>query len=145
MPVFYVLSLIILIVAWRKRPAHYDGWRRHAGTIALVSATASLLLLPLIALLNHAIGPFRRGPQNISPEERKRRRVDAAKREADRKAELALLDSMGRPQGYIVGQQVEALIPPELKENRHAIVNARRKISESTGYEYDTVAQYHKE
>jgi len=59
MPVFYVLSLIILIVAWRKRPAHYDGWRRHAGTIALVSATASLLLLPLIALLNHAIGPFR--------------------------------------------------------------------------------------
>lgn len=45
---------------------------------------------------------------------------------------------------FIVGMQVEIEIPEGLKENKDAIVRARRVVSEKTGRFVDTVAQYHK-
>jgi hypothetical protein len=46
---------------------------------------------------------------------------------------------------FKIGRLVENLIPVELENDRHAIVDARRKVSHKTGLDYDLVAEYHKE
>lgn len=45
---------------------------------------------------------------------------------------------------FKIGQAVEKEIPTGQKQDKHSIIQARRRVSDRTHHEFDVVAQYHK-